>query len=241
MGCTSPGARPDFNAPLVCLVSDRRRLRGPGEEGLVRLARAAALAGVNLIQIREGDMDDRSLLQLTRRVLDVVSDTPALVVVNERTDVALAAGAHGVHLRADSISAHRVRRMTPAGFVIGRSVHSAAEALQEEAGTDYLIMGTVYPTPGKPPVMPLAGTHGLREVCRQVRVPVLAIGGVSPERVSAVAAAGASGIAAIRLFSEPAMTASPDELERVLTGLVAGVRDAFDHVTPSRSAGGRQP
>lgn len=232
--------RQPLELPLVCLVTDRRRLAGSGDEGIVRLARAAARAGANVVQIRESDLDDRTLAGLTRRVVDAVSDTPALVLVNERTDVALAAGAHGVHLRADSISARRVRAITPEGFAIGRSVHSAEEALREEEGADYLIMGTIYATPSKPPTAPLAGIEDLREVCARVRVPVLAIGGVTPDRFRPIAGAGASGLAAIRLFSDPMMTSSPDELEKTLTGLVAEIRDAWAHVTPLRAAGGRQ-
>ena len=208
--------------------------------GVVHLARAAALARVNLIQVRETDLDDRTLAELTRRVVDAVSDTPALVLVNERTDVALAAGAHGVHLRGGSISARRVRAITPAGFVLGRSVHSADEALREEPGADYLIMGTTYATASKPPTVPLAGIDGLREVCGRVRVPVLAIGGVTPDRVRAIAGAGASGVAAIRLFSDLMTTSTPDELVKTVTGVVAEIRNAWAHVTPRGAGGGRQ-
>jgi thiamine-phosphate diphosphorylase len=121
-------------------------------------------------------------------------------VVNDRLDIALATGAGGVHLRSDSIPTLAARSIVPAGFVIGRSVHDAAEAASGAAGTDYLIAGTVFPTPSKPTGQRLLGTSGLTDVVRAVRVPVLAIGGVTVERADQIAATGAAGLAAISLF-----------------------------------------
>ena len=125
------------------------------------------------------------------------------VVVNDRVDVAMACGADGVHLRGDSMPAVRVRRMTPDGFLIGRSVHSAEEASVAAAGADYLVAGTVFPTTSKPGHAALLGLPGLAAIARVVSVPVLAIGGMSVERASEVAGAGARGVSAIGLFADP--------------------------------------
>lgn len=131
-------------------------------------------------------------------------DTPTRVVVNDRLDVAVAAGAHGVHLRGDSIAPERARSMVPAGFLIGRSVHGAGEAVLAARGADYCVAGTVFPTPSKPGLRQPLGLEGLEAIVRAVPLPVLAIGGVSMERIEAVAATGAAGMAAIGLFDADA-------------------------------------
>ena len=112
--------------------------------------------------------------------------------------------------------------MTPAGFLIGRSVHRAEEAVQvsEEGGVDYLLFGTVFATPSKPDVEG-AGAAALASICRAVAVPVLAIGGVTQQRFGEVAAAGAAGFAAIGLFSP----AQPEALREI----VETARRAFDN------------
>lgn len=216
-----------LHPPVLCLVSDRRRLPGASLDTLVSLCRAAALAGILLIQIREPDLDSRTLLDLTGRVLEATSGTDAAVVVNDRPDVALAAGAHGVHLRGDSVAAERVRAIAPSGFLIGRSVHERAEAVRAGAGVDYLVMGTVFATPGKRDRSRLAGLQGLEAACRDAEVPVLAIGGMSADVLPRVAAAGAAGIAAVRLFSDAAGDADWETAGLRLAGLVDAARDAF--------------
>lgn len=227
---------PALQAPLVCLVTDRRRLPEPGEQSLVRLAGAAAAAGVDVIQIRERDLDDRRLLHLIRRVLDITAGTDATVVVNERTDLALAAGAHGVHLRADSAAARRVRAMAPEGFTIGRSVHSAAEATEEGPGADYLIMGTVFPTSSKSSAMPAVGIAGLRDACSHTALPVLAIGGVTVDRLQSIASSGAAGVAAIGLFSDMVAAGLDAPLETTISALVGDIRRVWARATPRACA-----
>jgi thiamine-phosphate pyrophosphorylase len=169
---------------------------------LVALIAAAARAGVDLVQIRERGLDDHALLALTREARDAVQGTRARVVVNGRSDIALAAGADGVHLRGDSIAASRVRSLVPPDFVIGRSVHSEAEAaaVEREGGCDYLIFGTVFASMSKSDGHVPAGVEALGRVCGRVRLPVLAIGGVTPDRAAAIASAGAAGLAAIGAF-----------------------------------------
>ena len=215
--------------PIICLVTDLQRFTT--EDQLVRLAARAGAAGVDIVQIRERRLDDRQLYALTQRIVSAVHGTGARVVVNDRTDVALAARADGVHLRADSVSAERIRRVAPPGFLIGRSVHSIAEATAAAGAVDYLVMGTVFATPSKGGTAPLAGLAGLAAVCRAVDVPVLAIGGVTADKLDGLAAAGAAGIAAIGLFSDAVNTNSQGDLD-ALQAVVAKIRRAFAAPSP---------
>lgn len=182
---------------MLCLVTDRRR-RPPIEQ-----AREAAEAGIDLIHIREGDLDARELSALVAGVVDATRGSATRVVVNDRLDVAIACGADGVHLREDSMPAIRVRQAAPQGFLIGCSVHSAAAAATAARGADYLVAGTVFPTSSKPGLTELLGLEGLSAVAVAVQAPVLAIGGMSLDRVADVSAAGARGMAAIGLFADP--------------------------------------
>lgn len=191
-------------------------------ERLAVAAGRAARAGVDLVQIRERSLEAASLLDLTNRVMRGTAGTAALVVVNDRVDVALASGADGAHLPAAAASCDRVRAIVPDGFLIGRSVHSETEAVAAEmaGGCDYLVFGTVYESRSKPAGHPVAGLEVLGRVCRAVRLPVLAIGGITLENAGEVARAGAAGIAAIGLFATG--------VEAELAETVAQVRQAFD-------------
>lgn len=186
--------------PVFALVTDRRLYPAGRMPDAIH---AAAAAGVTLIQIRERDLGDRALLELTRAAIRAASGTGARVVVNERVDVALAAGAAGVHLRADSVAASRVRAIVPSGFVVGRSVHDVDEALcaARDGGCDYLLFGTVFASASKPAGHAAAGLEALARVCAAVRLSVVAIGGITGENAARVAAAGAAGVAGIRLFA----------------------------------------
>jgi thiamine-phosphate pyrophosphorylase len=119
---------------------------------LVDRVAAAARAGVTLVQVRQPRLDGGPLLALVRACLDAVRGTSTRVVVNERLDVALAGGAHGVHLREHSIAAARARALAPRGFIIGRSVHSLDDAVARagEGELDYLVFGTTFATGSKP-------------------------------------------------------------------------------------------
>jgi thiamine-phosphate pyrophosphorylase len=183
------------------LVTDRRRF-GLSVDALIDRLTDVARRGVTTIQIRERDLPDRDLVALVRRVLDAVAATPAAVIVNDRVDVALAAGARGVHLRGDSVPGARVRRIVPAGFLIGQSVHSVAEVdrVVTEGGCDYLFFGTVFPSAGKSAGQAVAGVEALREACGRSPLPIMAIGGVDESRLAIVENAGAAGFAAVGMF-----------------------------------------
>ena len=193
--------------PVICLITDGR-LAGPeSQDALVARVRAAARAGVDLIQIREPAIDDRALTAAVSGCVRAVRGTRARVVVNDRLDVAVACGAHGVHLKSESYPAGRARAIAPAGFLIGRSIHSAGEA-SSAAGADYVIFGAVFSTSSKPGQTP-AGLAALEETVRATPLPVLAVGGVTVETAGPVARTGAAGVAAIGLFAHEATAALP--------------------------------
>lgn len=198
--------------PVLCLVTDRHRfarLRSSSvgatseEDALVGCVAAAARAGVDLIQVRERDLDGGALTRLVHRCVEAVAGTRARVLVNDRVDVALAARAHGVHLPGHGVPAARLRGIVPRGFLIGRSVHHATEAARvvEEGGLDYLVFGTVFATASKAGVAP-SGVDGLAAAVAAVPLPVLAIGGISLERAAEIARSGAAGVAAIAMFAD---------------------------------------
>lgn len=174
---------------------------------LLERIRRAGNAGVDWIQIREKDLSGSELSELVRKVLDCVPPS-CRILVNDRLDVAFAAGAAGVHLGEKSILARDARRFAKGrgitgDFQIGASVHSLEEAQVAQAeGADYVIFGPVFATPSKLAFGPPQGLERLAETCRRVTIPVFAIGGISTENARQCYAAGARGIAAIRLFQE---------------------------------------
>lgn len=221
---------------ILCLVTDRRRLCSAGafdaaRRSVVEQARAAVEAGIDLFQIRERDLEASDLLALTSDVVQLTRGTTTRVVVNDRLDVALAAGADGVHLRADSLPPSGARSMAPAGFLVGRSVHRVDEAVRAAPEVDYVIAGTVFPSQSKPDADPLLGVDGLAAIARAVSVPVLAIGGVSMECIGQIAATGAAGVAAIGLFVGDGAVGNGRAAP--LVDLAEAVRRRFDSMKPA--------
>lgn len=177
-------------------ISDRRSL--PDGDLAGWLARAAA-AGVDAVQIREKDLDDRSLLEITRSARALLPPSTRLLV-NGRVDVALAAGADGAHLPADGVPPAALRRRFGPALLLGVSAHAVEEVERaRDEGADYATFGPVWETPGKGPPQ---GTAALARAAAS-GLPVYALGGVTIDRFSEVAAAGAAGVAAIRLFQRP--------------------------------------
>jgi thiamine-phosphate pyrophosphorylase len=211
---------------MICLVSDRRRLSAKPDavDRLVEIVGAAARAGVDLIQIRERDLSAAGLTALVQRCVAAVDGTSSKVLVNDRADVALAAGAHGVHLRADSMPASAVRRLLASEALVGRSVHSLEEAAASrcEGRVDYLVFGTMFQTSSKEASQRLATIEELAHL--KIGIPVLAIGGMTVERAAVVSRAGAAGIAGIGLFIPP----DHEDPDRYFQTLVAALRRAFD-------------
>ena len=197
--------------PILCYVTDRRgllRASGLGDAEsaalLTRSIERAIGAGVDWIQVREKDLEARPLEALVRSAVQA-SAGRARILVNDRLDVAFATGAAGVHLGETSLPVSRVAAWRASAglreFVIGASCHSL-EAIRaaERAGADYVIFGPVFATPSKAPFGPPQGLARLADACRDTRIPVLAIGGVTESNSGACLEAGAAGIAAIGMF-----------------------------------------
>ena len=185
-------------------MTERNALRnGAGVRELLDRIQAAVAAGVDWVQIREKDLAARELLDLARE--SVVAGS-ARIIVNDRLDVALAAGAAGVHLGHASAPAREVvawcrRGNAPPDFLVGVSCHSLEGAKEAESdGASYTYFGPIYETPSK---IPFGKPHGVAElaaVSSAVRIPVIAIGGVNESNAVECLRAGAAGIAAIRMI-----------------------------------------
>ena len=192
----------------LCYVTDRKSLPGSpeGQVGLLlEKIESAARGGVDWIQIREKDLSGRALAMLVSEALRRVPKSCRLLV-NDRLDVALAAGAGGVHLGEQSLPVEEVKRLVKerkigGEFLVGVSAHSLESVRSAEAnGAHYVIFGPVFATPSKLGYGPPQGVERLAQACRSVTIPVMAIGGITVENAFECAAAGAAGIAAIRLF-----------------------------------------
>ena len=193
--------------PGVYAVSSRKRL-APGARTLADeiLAlegwlEAVIGAGADIVQIRERDLNARTLQAVVRRAVLATEGRQTAVLVSERADVALAARADGVHLPADALPVGEARRLMP-GRIVGRSVHGV-DAPGESDTPDYVLFGTLFPTRSKEPSAPTAGLEGLGAAVRRWPCPVVAIGGISIDAARACVQRGASGVAAIGLFLPP--------------------------------------
>jgi len=200
---------------LLYYITDRSQF--PGDESARRhalLAKVAeaARAGVDYIQLREKDLSARELEILAQEVVAAMRETSpsTRLLINSRTDVALAARADGVHLRADDVAPHEVRQvlevsahrpLTTDHFLVAASCHTAADVFRAESeAADFAVFAPVFGKRGTAGIQP-AGLAALREACR-VKIPVLALGGINLDNAASCLNAGAAGIAAIRLFQE---------------------------------------
>lgn len=203
--------------PILCYVTDRSALPPAGDAAAALLTKIeeATVAGVDWIQLREKDLPARQSAALTRSAVakaaastHVASRT--MILVNDRLDVALAQSADGVHLGEKSIAVEEARRLADSvrarsdvPFLVGVSCHSINAARTAAAfGADYLFFGPVFATPSKAAYGAPQGLDRLAEVCQAVTIPVLAIGGINEHNAASCLAAGAAGIAAIRLFQD---------------------------------------
>ncbi len=159
-------------------------------------------AGIDLIQIRERDLPVRRLLALVEEAVKRAGAGTTRVLVNDRLDVAVAAGAAGVHLPAHGFSVDEVRRNYPE-LLIGASTHNLEELRRAaDGGADFAVFGPVFETPSKKAYGPPVGLEKLAEAARAVNIPLLALGGVTLENAADCLRAGAAGLAAISLFQQ---------------------------------------
>lgn len=184
---------------LRCYITDRRQL--PSHGALLEAIARNLAAGIDWIQIREKDLSARDLFGLVQCARALPNPAATKILVNTRVDVALAAGAAGAHLPSGSPPPGRWRPITPPDFLIGVSCHTLDEArAAERAGADYILFGPVFTPRSKPADLPPRGLDRLAEAARAVRIPVLALGGVTNQNASQCTSAGAAGVAAISLF-----------------------------------------
>ena len=183
-----------FHVPTLCLVTDRLRCNGRRIEDVVD---AAVDGGVGLVQLREKDLPAAELYALALRLKDVVGRR-ALLFVNDRVDIALAANADGVQLGENALPLEAARQIAgESSLLLGRSVHSVAGALKAEAqGADLLVLGTIFPTASHPGAV-TGGSRIVREVASAVSLPFLGIGGIDATNAGELIAQGAVGAAVI--------------------------------------------
>jgi thiamine-phosphate pyrophosphorylase len=204
--------------PILCYVTDRRSLplstSADADRLLLQTVERAAAAGVDWIQLREKDYSGKEWEDLVRESLRRVAAAGAAtrVFVNDRLDVALACGAGGIHLSENGIpiaeACHFAEQYFSScgrqrDFLVGASCHSLGAAVgAARAGADYIYFSPIFKTPSKANYGPPQGLQRLAAVCSVVAVPVLAIGGITADNAASCLAAGAAGVAAIRLFQE---------------------------------------
>jgi len=188
------------------------------------IARAALAGGADAVQLRDKSATAQNLCLLVSEIQPIARKFGAVLLVNDRVDVALVAGADGAHVGQDDLPASVARRLLPPPSVLGVSAGTVEEARKAaRAGADYIGVGPVYPTPTKPDASEAIGPEGLARIVRAVSVPVVGIGGITLENVTAVIGTGAAGAAVVS-----AVVSAQDmaQATRALKGRIAEARKA---------------
>lgn len=199
---------------LIVVTDDRT-----GRRGVVEVVRAALRGGAPSIQLRAKTRTAREMVELARRLLPETRAAGVLLWVNDRVDVALAAGADGAHLGDDDLPIAAARRICPPGFLLGRSAETAEIALQaQQDGADYVGVGPVHPTATKADAGPAVGLERVARVRSAVEVPVVGIGGISLGGAAEVIRAGAHGVAVV---SAAMLAPDPERATRAILAAIA--------------------
>lgn len=192
----------------LMVVTDRRLA---GTRSVREVVEAALAAGARVIQLRDKNATARELYQQASELLPLVHGHLGFLVVNDRIDVALAAGADGVHLGPDDIPVATARRIAPPDFLIGASTDDPQRARElEQHGASYIGCGAVFGTSTKDVGKERIGPERVREVAAAVRIPVVAIGGITPDNVAQLGGTGAAGVAVVG-----AVMSAPDPADAV--------------------------
>ena len=186
-----------FSSPnwKVCLIIDPELYP---ELNLLQVVEDAIAGGISLVQLRLKKSSTKKFYQVATGIATHLRSSPLPLIINDRVDIALACNAAGVHLGQDDLPLAVARQLLGPSKIIGISVNNPDEARRaEEGGADYLGVGPIFATSSKENLRPLLGIEGLKKVRKMTSLPLLAIGGITPENMGAVRQAGANGVAVI--------------------------------------------
>ena len=214
-----------LHQPVLCLITDRKIC---GYSNIHEIVGLAVQGGVNMVQIREKDMSSKDMLVLVKELTTII-DGRALLLVNERLDVAIASKVDGVHLGEDSFHPSVAREIVGQSMLVGRSIHSVSGAMNAQAqGADYVIAGSIFQTNSHPDVKPM-GVQFLKELHVNIGIPYIAVGGILDSNIPNVMELGAHGIAVIGAIFD---SASPREAAQ-------NMRIALDNAWKTNSYAGQ--
>jgi len=191
--------------PPLYVVTDRHQV---GEGKFLSVLETIISEGGLMLQLREKDLPTRTLVDWAKIIIKWAESYQVPFLINDRVDVVMATGAHGVHLRGNSLPVGKVRNCLGPNRLIGVSVHSVEEAVQrEKEGANFVVLGPIYDTPSKRVYGDPLGTSVLEAACQRCQIPIFAIGGMSLSRVPEIKKTGASGVAVISSIFQSSMPA----------------------------------
>ena len=225
---------PRVTEPCLCLVTDRSIV---DEGSLVSRVAEAVAGGVDMVQLREKDMPGGPLLELAVSLRDAIAGR-ALLIINDRADVAASVGAAGVQLGEEGLPVDAARQVLGTGALIGRSVHSETGASESAAqGCDFLMVGTLYSSATHPGATP-AGPSLVRRIGERCRLPLIGIGGITHTNASQVLAAGAVGVAVISsILGSPRPGEAARQIKQAMMEFWSTGKQAEGRLTPTSREG----
>lgn len=208
----------DKSSMLLYAVTDRTWLKG---RSLANAVEEALKAGVTFLQLREKNLDFSSFLELARDIKKIADKYRVPYVINDNVDIAIACGADGVHVGQEDMDAKEVRKTIGPDKILGVSAQTVEQAVNaENNGADYIGVGSVFPTSTKPDAETVS-FETLRNICKAVSIPVVAIGGINKDNAIKLAGTGIDGIAVVSaIFTRDDITKAVRELRQVSSRLV---------------------
>lgn len=208
----------DRSSLLLYAVTDRTWLKG---RSLADVVEEAIKAGVTFLQLREKNLDNASFLQLAREIKSITDKYKIPYVINDNVEVAMASGADGVHVGQEDMDAQDVRKIIGPDKILGVSAQTVEQALlAEKKGADYIGVGSVFPTSTKLDAEAVS-FQTLKEICKAVSIPVVAIGGINKDNAMKLAGSGIDGIAVVSaIFAKEDITAAVRQLQQISSKIV---------------------